>query len=94
MKLNKEIIKKVLKYVIDHQDFDLDKGMIKPIELIDLINTLTHKTEDDEIRKEYSYAIALCINENLIESNYPDVMWGRASITSITFKGYEWIENN
>lgn len=94
MKLNKKIIKEILSYVIEQQSFDLEEGMIEPIELINLINALTNKTEDDKIRKEYSYAVALCINEGLIESNYPDVMWGRASVTGITLKGYEWVENN
>lgn len=94
MKLNKKIIKEILEYLIKNQGFDFNKGMIEPIELVELTNILTNKTQDDKIREEYYYTIALCINEGLVETNYPDIMWGKASVTGVTFKGYEWVENN
>jgi len=44
--------------------------------------------------EEVACAIVRCVNENLVLSNYPRMPWGSAEITDVTFRGFEWLENN
>lgn len=92
MKLNKEAIKDVINYVIDNQVFDLDEGCMDSIELLTIVNDLSGDT--DNMRKEISTAIYRCIQEGLLYSNYPNIMWGKAVIYDVTFRGFSWLENN
>ncbi|KAI4445144.1 hypothetical protein C823_007651 [Eubacterium plexicaudatum ASF492] len=92
MKLNKNAIKYVINYVIDNQVFDLDEGCMNSIELLTIVNDLSGDT--DNKRKEISTAIYRCIQEGLLNSNYPNIMWGRAVIYDVTFRGFLWLENN
>lgn len=92
MKLNKNIIKDVINYVIDNQIFDLDNGCMNTIELTTIVKVLSNMNEAK--MQEVSCAIYRCIQGGLISSNYPNVMWGKAVVFDVTFKGFTWLENN
>lgn len=92
MKLNKSAIKEVLNYVIENQTFDFNNGCMSTIPLTEVTNKLCNNNEDR--RQELACALYRCISENLLESNYPNISWGVACIFDITFKGFEWLENN
>lgn len=92
MKLNKEAIKSVIKYLAENQTFDLKHGTMNPIRIVTIIEKLS---ENDENKKqEIACAIVRCINEGLIISNYKHpVAWNIAEIIDVTFKGFDWVEN-
>ena len=92
MKLNKNVIKDVINYVIENQTFDLDAGQMTPILLTSNVKDLSNK--DQNKMEEVACAIVRCVNENLVLSNYPRMPWGSAEITDVTFRGFEWLENN
>lgn len=92
MKLNKNAIKDVINYVIEKQTFDLDAGQMTPIQFTSIVKDLSNK--DQNKMEEVSYAIVCCINEGLVLSHYPRQPWGSSGIMYVTFKGFEWIDNN
>ncbi len=92
MKLNKNIIKEVINYIIEKQTFDFDTGQMTPILLTSIVKDLSNNNEGK--MEEVACAIVRCINENLVSSNYPRTPWVSSGIIDITFRGFEWIENN
>lgn len=92
MKLNKDAMKAVINYVIENQTFDFELGAMSPIELTKITNELCDNDEDK--RQEFACALYRCISEKLVESNYSELSWGRASVLDITLKGFEWLDNN
>ena len=49
---------------------------------------------DEDKMNEVACSIYRCLQEQLVYSNYPNVMWGRAVIYDVSFKGFSWLENN
>ena len=93
MKLNKNIIKDVINYVIEKQTFDFDTGQMTPILITSIVKDLSNN--DENKMEEVACAIVRCINEGLVFSNYLRAsVWATAEIIDITFKGFEWLENN
>ena len=92
MKLNKNAIKDVINYIIENQTFDFDDGCMIAIELTTIIKELSNM--DENKMQEVACALYRCIQEGLISSNYPDVMWGKSIVFDVTFKGFAWLENN
>lgn len=92
MKLNKNTIKSVLNYVIENQTFDFDDGCMSEIELTTIVKELSEMDEDK--MQDIACALYRCIQEELIYSNYPNVMWGKAVVFDVSFKGFAWLANN
>lgn len=92
MKLNKNAIKEVINYVSDNQTFDLEEGRMDSIKLLTIVNDLSGENNDK--RQEISCAIYRCIHEGLMSSDYPNIMWGKAVVYDVTFKGFSWLEDN
>lgn len=93
MKLNKEVIKSVINYVIENQKFDFEKGQIEPIYLSTIVDALSNGNEDK--MQEVACAIVRCINEGLLISNYSRIVkWSESEIIDVTFRGFRWLEDN
>lgn len=92
MKLDKDVIKSVLNYVIDNQTFDLEGGKMKDMHLTTIVKNLSNGNEDK--MQEISCAIIRCINEGFVYSNYPKTVWSVASISDVSMRGFIWLENN
>lgn len=92
MKLDKNAIKNVINYVIEKQKFDFDDGRMDTIELTTIVKELSNMEEGK--MQEIACALYRCIQEELIVSNYPNVIWGKAVVFDVAFKGFEWLDNN
>lgn len=92
MKLDKNAIKDVINYVIETQIFNFDDGCMDSIELTTIIKELSNM--DENKMQKIACALYRCIQEGLLSSNYPNVMWGKAVVYDVTFRGFSWLENN
>lgn len=92
MKLSKDAISSVLNYIIEKQTFDFEAGKLTPVYITSIVDDLSNGNET--LKQDIACSIIRCINEELISSNYPRMSWISAEIFDVTFKGFEWIENN